>query len=122
MPAYSFCYGAIATQHTYPHKEALSNDGMVIDVTPGPGCHYTKDTYPPRGRGRGESLLSPRRIKARYRVREAVRLRRSGHTWQTIATTLGYSDPSGPWRAIRRTCDRIDFDRLKRAELKNNRC
>lgn len=120
MAAY-MCYGAIGRQNTYPRKEALSKDGMVIDVTPGPGRTFTKETYPPRGRGRGESIMSPRRIRARLRAAEAIRLRMAGATWQTIATTLGYSDPTGPWLAVRRTCSRMDWDALKHAELKKQR-
>lgn len=120
MAAYSFCYGAIATQQSYPRKEALSKDGMLLDVTPGPGRHYTRETWPPRGRGRGESLSSPRRVQARFRTAEAIRLRSAGATWQTIATTLGYSDPTGPWIAVRRTCSRLDWDALKHAELKQH--
>jgi hypothetical protein len=47
-----------------------------------------------------ESKLSPRRIEAVERQREAVELRMAGHTWQTIADTLGYSNHTGAIHAV----------------------
>ena len=57
----------------------------------------------PRGRGRGESRTSPRRIRAVERATEALRLRAAGRTYEAIATALGYRDASGAWRAVDRT-------------------
>jgi hypothetical protein len=93
-------------------------DGMLCDVTPAPGRSYTRYTWPPRGRGRGESLLSPRRIEAKLRTIEVIRLRRAGYTWQAIARALGYADASGPYRAYKRTIDRIDWDRAQKQKQK----
>src|SRR5690349_15866657 len=45
-------------------------DGTICDATPTPGRTYTRYTWPPRGRGRGESLTSPRRIEAKLRTVE----------------------------------------------------
>ena len=47
-----------------------------------------------------ESKLSPRRISAVEKQRRAVELRMAGHTWQTIADTLGYSNHSSAIRAV----------------------
>ena len=47
-----------------------------------------------------ESKLSPRRISAVEKQRRAVELRMAGHTWQTIADTLGYSSHSSAIRAV----------------------
>ena len=57
----------------------------------------------PRGRGRGESKTSPRRIEAKRRAAEALKLRARGATYAAIARRLGYRDASGAWRAIDRT-------------------
>ena len=56
----------------------------------------------PRGRGRGESKTSPRRIAAKLRAADAIRLRAAGATYQAIALHLGFRDASGAWRAIDR--------------------
>src|SRR4051794_39700049 len=75
-------------------------DGTLMDITPRPGCTFTRQTWPPRGRGRGESLYSPRRDEAKFRTLEVLRLRRAGYTWQMIAQYTGFKDASGPWRAV----------------------
>jgi hypothetical protein len=74
-------------------------------------------TWPPRGRGRGEDLYSPRRVEAKLRTIEVIRMRFDGHTWQQIAHALGFRDASGPYRAMRRAMDRIDWDRDQRNKL-----
>jgi hypothetical protein len=56
----------------------------------------------PRGRGRGESKTSPRRIAAKLRAAEALKLWADGATNAAIARQLGYRDASGAWRAIDR--------------------
>jgi hypothetical protein len=101
------------TDELHPH-------GVLADVTPAPGRTYTRSTWPPRGRGRGESLLSPRRIEAKLRTVEVIRLRAEGHTWEVIARKLGYSDASGPYRAYKRAVDRMDWDRHRAAELRKH--
>jgi hypothetical protein len=58
--------------------------------------------YPPRGRGRGEALTSPRRIKAKLRALEAMKLHSAGMTWVAIAAKLGYKSRSGPLKAVDR--------------------
>lgn len=98
-----------AKKQSWTRYELQGN--VWVDVSPQP-CHtYTRATWPPRGRGRGESLLSPRRIEAKLRTIEVIELRRQGHTWDSIARTLGFKDPSGPYRAMKRAMDRVDWDR-----------
>jgi hypothetical protein len=92
-------------------------DGMLIDTTPAPGNTFTRDTWPPRGRGRGESLLSPRRVAAKMRSIEVIRLRAQGLTFTQIARNLGFRDGSGAYRAMKRSLDRIDWDERRREEL-----
>lgn len=89
-------------------------DGTVCDVTPAPGRTYTRYTWPPRGRGCGESLTSIRRVQAKLRAVEVIRMRADGHTWQTIARALGFKDASGPYRAMKRALDRIDWDKAQK--------
>ena len=96
-------------------------DGTLCDVTPVPGCTYTRFTWPPRGRGRGESLTSPRRLASKRRAVEVIRMSINGFTWQEIARSLGFRDASGPYRAFRRTIDRLDWDRDRKAELRKYR-
>lgn len=93
-------------------------DGTLCDVTPAPGRTYTRYTWPPRGRGRGESLLSSRRIEAKLRAIEVIRMRADGYTWEVIARKLGFRDASGPYRAYKRTMDRIDWDRAQKQKGK----
>lgn len=123
------CYsthGAICYRWHFPPKLAWITDkfhphGMLADVTPAPGCTYTRATWPPRGRGRGESLTSPRRIEAKLRAARVIELRSQGYTWAAIARALGFKDKSGPWRAMRRACDRIDYERFKKEQLKRGK-
>ncbi len=68
---------------------------------------YTRETWPPRGRGRGESLTSGRRIQAKLRALEVIQLRRAGHTYAMIAVRLGFRDKSGAWRALHRCFDLV---------------
>src|SRR5262249_38937908 len=96
-------------------------DGTWCDVTPAPGRTYTRYTWPPRGRGRGESLYSPRRIAAKLRAYQVIRLHVAGYTYEQIAPKLGFRDASGAYRAMKRTLDRIDWDRQRRAELRKYR-
>ena len=94
-------------------------DGNVwVDRSPAPEHTYTRATWPPRGRGRGESLLSPRRVRAKLRAVEVIELRTKGHTWDHIARVTGFKDASGPYRAMQRMIDRVDWDRRRQAELK----
>ena len=91
-------------------------DGSIVDVSPAPGNTYTRHTWPPRGRGRGESIASPRRIAGKLRTIEVIRMRAAHYTWQQIASALGFKDASGPYRAYRRAVDRIDWDRQQRSK------
>jgi hypothetical protein len=61
--------------------------------------------WPPRGRGRGESLLSPRRIEAKLKALDALALHLQGYPYRLIATTLGYQTTSGAWQAVQRLRD-----------------
>lgn len=72
-----------------------------------PDRYYTRASWPPRGRGRGESLSSPRRIAAKLRAAKVLQLRTSGATWEAIARGLGFADASGAYRSYRRAMDRI---------------
>lgn len=66
-------------------------------------CSCGRTLWPPRGRGRGESLSSPRRINAMLRAVEVYRLRVHGeYSYDLIARRLGFRDRSGAWRAERR--------------------
>jgi hypothetical protein len=104
-----------AAQQTWTRYEP---DGNVwVDASPMPGHTYTRATWPPRGRGRGESLLSPRRVRAKLRAIEVIQLRNEGHTWDYIARVTGFRDASGPYRAAQRMTDRVDWDRRRQAEL-----
>lgn len=96
-------------------------DGVECDVTPQPGRTYTRYTWPPRGRGRGESLTSPRRIAAKQRAAQVIALRARGYTWQEIANQIGYADASGAYRAWQRSVDRIDFDRRQREQARKKK-
>jgi hypothetical protein len=124
--SYIFCCKAFSMKWYFKPKLQVINDefhpkslyphGILADVSPSPGHTYTKATWPPRGRGRGESLTSPCRIEAKLRAAEAIRLRRRGCSYATIAHLLGFRDKSGAWRAIRRASDRIDYDRYARKQ------
>lgn len=91
-------------------------DGTLCDETPEAGRTYTRRTWPPRGRGRGESLYSPRRMKAKLRAIEVLRMRIANHTWAHIARVLGFKDASGAYRAYRRAIDRVDWDNQRRRQ------
>jgi hypothetical protein len=68
-------------------------------------CSCGRELWPPRGRGRGESLLSPRRIAAKLTAIEAMKLHIQGVSYARIARSLGYRTPSGAWRAVQRIRD-----------------
>jgi hypothetical protein len=65
-------------------------------------CSCGRTLWPPRGRGRGESLTSPRRIAARLRELQAIDLHIAGYSYAEIARQLGYRDHSGPAHAVQR--------------------
>lgn len=65
-------------------------------------CSCGRELWPPRGRGRGESLYSPRRIEAKLKACDAYALHIMGTSYAAIATQLGYRTPSGAWRAVQR--------------------
>ena len=98
-------------------NKSILNGNVWVDITPNPGKTYTRDTWPPRGRGRGESLISPRRIEAKLRACEVMQLRSEGHTWASIARATGFKDASGPYRAMKRAIDRVDWDNDRRYQL-----
>ena len=50
---------------------------------------------------RGDSKLSPRRIGAVAKQRQALELRMGGRTWQEIADALGYANHSGAYAAVK---------------------
>jgi hypothetical protein len=91
-------------------------NGIDVDVTPAPGRTYTRYTWPPRGRGRGESLTSPRRIAAKLRTIEVIRMR-AEFAPGTRSPGLGFKDASGPYRAYKRAVDRMDWDSNERQRI-----
>lgn len=93
-------------------------DGMLCDISPAPGNTYSRYDWPPRQRGRGESLTSPRRIAAKFRTKRVIELRAQGLTWAAIARATGYKHASGPYRAMKRAVDRADWDTRRKAMLK----
>lgn len=101
-------------------KDEWHPHGGWSDVTPAPGRTYTRETWPPRGRGRGESLTSPRRISAKLRAVKVLQLRCAGLTFQQIGYKVGLS-ASGAYRAMQRTIDRIDWDRDEREKLRRTK-
>jgi hypothetical protein len=99
-------------------RNNLRADG-ALHIGPGGWCRHTPDeTYtrypcscgreiwPPRGRGRGESLLSPRRIEAKIRAGKALALHLLGVPYRDIATRLGYKHASGAFAAVQRLRDK----------------
>jgi hypothetical protein len=54
----------------------------------------------PKGRGRGESATSPRRLKAKDKQLQALTLRKAGATYEQIAEAVGYRDKSGARKAV----------------------
>jgi hypothetical protein len=83
-------------------------------------CSCGREVWPPRGRGRGESLYSPRRIEAKLRAVEAFKLRCQGWRFKQIAAHLGYGSAKSAWRAWRRTLDEVtaqrNYEERRRAE------
>ena len=108
-----YVYGKQAQRHGCP-------DGTYCDFTPAPGRTYIRATYPPSGRGRGESLTSPRRIEAKLRAVKVIQLRQAGLTFQQIGYKVGLST-SGAYRAMQRTLDRLDWDRDERAKRRREK-
>src|SRR5579859_1951981 len=53
-------------------------------------CSCGRALWPPRGRGRGESLTSPRRMEAFLRSFDAMALHVKGYPYRIIAQQLGY--------------------------------
>ena len=53
-----------------------------------------------------ESKMSPRRIEAANKQRQALELRMAGRTWIEIADTLGYSNHSGAIAAVKTALDK----------------
>ncbi len=68
-------------------------------------CSCGRELWPPRGRGRGESLSSPRRIEAKVKALHAMELHCLGVTYDSIARQLGYRTRGGAWRAVQRIRD-----------------
>ena len=50
---------------------------------------------------------SPKMIKGKERAAQALELRKAGLSLQVIADQMGYSDPSGAHKAIKRAMDRM---------------
>ena len=54
-------------------------------------CSCGRELWPPRGRGRGESLMSPRRLDAKMRTADALILRIEGQTLRRDSGAAGLS-------------------------------
>lgn len=50
--------------------------------------------------GQGESVTSPRRLQAADRQRQALEMRKDGHTFEAIAKALAYQGRSSAYRAV----------------------
>lgn len=74
-----------------------------------------------RGRGRGESRWSPRRIDARLRQVRAIEMRTAGATCREIAAACGYKTPSGASKAIWRAIREVNADERVRAQRQRDR-
>lgn len=98
------------------HPKEFHPYGVPMDATPAPGNTYTRATWPPRGRGRGESLISTRRVQAKVRALEVLRLHRAGHTYAQIGAKVGLS-PSGAYRALKRLLDRHNWNERRARQL-----
>lgn len=71
-------------------------------------CECGRSLWPPRGRGRGEPLTSPRRVEALVRAQVALEMRQERDaTWGEIAAALGFTCRASAWKAVRRALDRI---------------
>ncbi len=92
----------------HPTPGCKHKPGQVYTREP---CVCGRELWPPRGRGRGESLYSPRRIEAKMRAAQALRLRTAGHTYRAIAARLGYNSPQAAWGAVHRTIDEVTAQR-----------
>ena len=55
----------------------------------------------------GNSKTSMKSIQARQREAQVLERLQKGETFEKIAEALGYSDPSGAWRAATRALNRI---------------
>jgi len=73
--------------------------------------------------GKKTGVGSRRNVKARTRAQDAVRLRNAGVSYPAIAKQLGYSNASGPFKAVMRELResgidlREDVARLREQEL-----
>lgn len=70
-------------------------------------CVCGRPLWPPRGRGRGESLYSPRRVAAIGRAVDMYNDYWRGMSWRQVARKYGYSGPSGAWQVVYRNADKI---------------
>lgn len=96
------CWPFDPTSNFDPERECEHRPGTTYTRQP---CSCGRELWPPRGRGRGESLLSPRRIAAKLRTIEAMQLHGQGYSYKQIAQKLGYADHSGPAHAVQRIRD-----------------
>jgi hypothetical protein len=74
-------------------------------------CVCGRPLWPPRGRGRGESLLSPRRAQVWLRTGDMYSDYWRGMSWRKIAKKYGYAGPSGAWQAVYRHRDAVPGSR-----------
>lgn len=55
----------------------------------------------------GESSTSPRRLVVMERQRQALELRKEGHTFAVIATKLGWKDQRGAFEAVKSALKKV---------------
>ena len=68
----------------------------------------------------GESKTSKNRLVAVDRQRQALELRAAGHSFESIAQTIGYSGPSGAYKAVVSALDKTlqePAENLRQLEL-----
>jgi hypothetical protein len=107
-----------AGEEVNPYRDCRHTPDQMYTRAP---CACGRPIWPIKGRGRGESLLSVRRVNAKVRASEAMRLYAQGWTLEAIAKALGYRDPSGPWRAMQRARDIVAAHRLREDRVNYHR-
>lgn len=102
LRAWSPEWGAPTVGNYDPTRECPHRPDQTYTRKP---CSCGRELWPPKGRGRGESLSSPRRVAAKLKSLQALELHAKGYTYAQIARKLGYRDTSGAWRAVQRVRD-----------------
>lgn len=89
-------------EHMDPLRECHHTPAQTYTRRP---CSCGRPLWPPHGRGRGESLTSPRRIAAKLRALDALQMVCMGYSYETIARQLGYRHRGSAYHAVQRLRD-----------------